>query len=334
MKILYGIQGTGNGHISKAETIYPILKKYADVDILISASNYSLKPSFPVKYKKKGISFSVTRGQINYWLTLKNLDLKTFLIDINSISFDKYDLVVSDFEPITSWGAKKYGIKSLQISHQAAFNSMKSPRPFIINPFAELIIKYFAPTNEYIGLHFKKYSDNISNPIIKKSILNLKTTDESHITIYLPFEDDETLIDIFSKIQNHTFHVFKPNIVKEYSNKNIIFKPISTQKFDKSLASCHGVICNAGFETPSEALFLGKRLIVVPVKKQYEQECNAVALKKIGITVIKKLNRKSLDLINEWLMMKPIKMTFKSNFEDYLVRKISKIVNKVNCKLN
>ena len=42
MKILYGIQGTGNGHISKSETIYPLLKKYGEVDVLISASNLSL----------------------------------------------------------------------------------------------------------------------------------------------------------------------------------------------------------------------------------------------------------------------------------------------------
>ena len=59
MKILYGIQGTGNGHISKSETIYPLLKKYGEVDVLISASNYSLTPSFPVKFKMKGISLKI-----------------------------------------------------------------------------------------------------------------------------------------------------------------------------------------------------------------------------------------------------------------------------------
>ena len=38
MKILYGIQGTGNGHLSRAEEIVPILKKMAHVDVLISGN--------------------------------------------------------------------------------------------------------------------------------------------------------------------------------------------------------------------------------------------------------------------------------------------------------
>ena len=49
MNILYGIQGTGNGHISKAPTILKILKKYSsNVDILLSSNNYSLKPNFNI----------------------------------------------------------------------------------------------------------------------------------------------------------------------------------------------------------------------------------------------------------------------------------------------
>jgi len=323
MKILYGIQGTGNGHISKSETIYPLLKKYGEVDVLISASNYSLTPSFPVKFKMKGISFSISKGKISYWSTLRNIDLVTFLNDINSVPFNTYDLVVSDFEPVTAWGAKKNGVKSLQISHQAAFRSIKSPRPFIINPLAELVMKYFAPTNYYIGLHFKKYSKNISEPIIKKSLFNLKTKIKNHITVYLPWEDDEIIINLFSKIKNHTFHVFSPNISKDYSVDNIEFKVISNQKFVESLTSCFGVICNAGFETPSEALFLGKRLIVIPLKGQFEQKCNAIALKKIGIPTIKKLNKNALVLINNWLESKPQKITFNCSLEILLKNKMN-----------
>ena len=49
MNILYVIQGTGNGYISKAPTILKILKKYSsNVDILLSSNNYSLKPNFNI----------------------------------------------------------------------------------------------------------------------------------------------------------------------------------------------------------------------------------------------------------------------------------------------
>ena len=63
MKILYGIQGTGNGHLSRGEFIYDLLKKYSDcVDVLISGSNYSLEPSMPVKYRNKGVTFSINNS--------------------------------------------------------------------------------------------------------------------------------------------------------------------------------------------------------------------------------------------------------------------------------
>jgi hypothetical protein len=36
MNILFAIQGTGNGHLSRAQDIYPELLKYGNVDVLIS----------------------------------------------------------------------------------------------------------------------------------------------------------------------------------------------------------------------------------------------------------------------------------------------------------
>ena len=38
MKILYAIQGTGNGHISRARDIIPVLMQMGELDILISGT--------------------------------------------------------------------------------------------------------------------------------------------------------------------------------------------------------------------------------------------------------------------------------------------------------
>jgi predicted glycosyltransferase len=38
MKVLYAIQGTGNGHLSRAEDIVPQLRKRCQVDILVSGT--------------------------------------------------------------------------------------------------------------------------------------------------------------------------------------------------------------------------------------------------------------------------------------------------------
>jgi UDP:flavonoid glycosyltransferase YjiC (YdhE family) len=60
-------------------------------------------------------------------------------------------------------------------------------------------------------------------------------------------------------------------------------------------------LCNAGFGTPSEALFLKKKLMVIPMKKQVEQFCNAEMLKEMGLAVIKKLNGDNIPKIQKWL---------------------------------
>ena len=88
MNILYGIQGTGNGHLSRGGFIYNLLTRYSDtVDVLISGSNYSLKPSMPVKYANKGVTFSIKNGKIDYLRTLANLDLFTSYMEQKKYHF-------------------------------------------------------------------------------------------------------------------------------------------------------------------------------------------------------------------------------------------------------
>ena len=69
---------------------------------------------------------------------------------------------------------------------------------------------------------------------------------------------------------------------------------------------CKGVLCGAGFETPSEALFLKKKLMVIPMKNQYEQQCNAASLKKMGVPVIYDLNHDMIEIIRDWTKSRKI----------------------------
>ncbi len=67
------------------------------------------------------------------------------------------------------------------------------------------------------------------------------------------------------------------------------------------MASSQGVLCGAGFETPAEALFLKKKLMVIPMKNQYEQHCNAAALNSIGVPVLQRLRKKYIPEIENWI---------------------------------
>lgn len=57
----------------------------------------------------------------------------------------------------------------------------------------------------------------------------------------------------------------------------------------------------AGFEGPCETLFLGKKILVIPMTGQYEQQCNAAALESIGVPSVPLLSEAFIPQIRQWL---------------------------------
>src|SRR5688572_29510104 len=130
MRILYAVQGTGNGHVCRAREIIPILQKMAEVDILISGTQSDIQLPFNVTYAFKGLSFIFgKKGGVDLLETYKKSHLKTFLQEIKSLPVDIYDLVISDFEPVSSWACYLNNKPCISLSHQAAVLNKKSPQP-------------------------------------------------------------------------------------------------------------------------------------------------------------------------------------------------------------
>jgi hypothetical protein len=121
-----------------------------------------------------------------------------------------------------------------------------------------------------------------------------------------------------------SWKVFSKNSKKVIQIKNIRITPINTDLFLKSMASAEGVLCNAGFGTASEALFLKKKLLVIPMKGQYEQQCNAASLRELGVPVIKSLKKKHLSKIQDWVIKEQkLNIDYKNETEqiiDYILK--------------
>jgi hypothetical protein len=81
---------------------------------------------------------------------------------------------------------------------------------------------------------------------------------------------------------------------------------------------------SAGFEGPSEALYLKKKLLVIPISGQYEQACNAAALQKMGVPVHFELNTNK---IQSWLNTDfvDIPLEVSNNWMTKLVNQIEQI---------
>ncbi len=302
MKILYAIQGTGNGHLSRAVDIIPELKKYGQLDLFVSGAQAEFSLAYPVKYKSKGLSFYFGKsGGINFYKTFQKNSSKEVVKEINQFPVENYDLIVNDFEPISAWAARKKKVRIVGLSHQSALLSKKTPKPKVLDPFGEWLLRNYAPVENYIGFHFQEYDKNIYTPVIRTAIANARKNDKGHYTVYLPAYDDKKLVALFMKFPSIRWHVFSKHTKQPYHIGKISVYPVSGVDFVESMVTSTGVLCGAGFETPAEVIHLHKKLLVVPMKSQYEQKCNAVALKKLGVPVLKKVKKRSLKRIEKWL---------------------------------
>ena len=302
MKILYAIQGTGNGHVCRAREIVPILSRKADVEVLISGIQADVQLPFPVKYVFKGLSYIFgKKGGIDLLETYRKNRINNLLKEIKELPVGEYDLVISDFEPVSSWACYIRNKPCIGLSHQAAVLNKKSPHPKHTDPVGRAILKSYAPASAKYGFHFRSYDENIFTPVIRNEIRGMPVTDNGHYTVYLPAYSDKKIVEILSKCEGVNWEIFSKHFDHEINSENIRLLPVNNEAFIQSMASSHGVICGAGFETPAEALFLNKKLLVIPMKNQYEQHCNAAALKELGVPVLKSLKEKQLPLITEWL---------------------------------
>ena len=326
MKILFAIQGTGNGHLSRARDVYPELVKYGKVDVLISGIQADVDVPFPVNYRMYGMSFIFgKRGGVDIFQTAKKLKLFRLLKDIKHFPIDDYDLVINDFEPVSAWACKRKGKPCISLSHQCAVLNPNAPAPESGDPMGKLVLQRYAPVTAAYGFHFKAFADNIFTPVIRKEIRELTPTDEGHYTVYLPAYDDATIVKHLSQFKNAQWQVFSKHNKEPFVAGNVSVQKIDNRAFIESMAASTGVLCGAGFEGPAEAMYLNKKVLVIPMLTQYEQHCNAAGAEVMGATVIKTLHEKYYATIRTWIESGP---KIEVNYPDITAEIIEKIMLK------
>jgi uncharacterized protein (TIGR00661 family) len=301
MNVLYAIQGTGNGHLSRAQEIVPILTKYVNTTVLVSGNQSQIQSNFEINYKRTGLTFlSGKTGKVYFLRTIFKSHPIDFFNEVRKFPIKKFDLVITDFEPVAAWSALMHGIPCLEMSHQASVIHPDAPKPEKKNRIGEYILNHYCPTKEKIGFHFESLNDQIHTPVIQQSVRDINPSNKGHYTVYLPAFHDDVIIQFLRQfpVKWEVFSKYTKTIERR---ENVTFYPIDKAGFNKSFANCEGVLCGAGFELPAEAIFLQKKLLVIPMKGQYEQLCNAVAAKKVGATVIEDLNLIHHRTVNFWL---------------------------------
>ncbi len=256
--------------------------KQIDVDFLFSGRSperYFSMEAFGQYQTRRGLTFCVDKGRVNYWRTATRNNLVHFRQEVANLDLSAYDLVLNDFEPVSAWAAKRQGVPTIGISHQNAF---RYPIPQKGASWLDKkVVNYFAPTTHAIGLHWYHFDQPLLPPIIHR---NLQPAGESSfVLVYLPFESLSDIAQLLLRFTRQPFICYHPDVQVAYVDNNIEFQPLSQAGFQAHLNQCAGVIANGGFELPSEALTLGKKLLLKPLAGQFEQLTNVATLESLGL---------------------------------------------------
>lgn len=317
MRILYGVQGTGNGHLTRARIMAKAFKaKSVDVDFFFSGR--ANVPFFDMQdfghYQiKAGLTFSTQNGCVSVAHTLKDNSLLAIRKDVKALDLSQYDVVINDFEPISAWAARLQGVTAIGISHQVAmqYDVPKSGYSW----FSRWFLNYFAPVDIALGCHWHHFGFPILPPFV--DVVRSQVGLSHQILVYLPFEVPKEILALLLPFTEYQFIVYHSSDANKPFPDHIKWHPLSRGAFKRDLACSAGVITNAGFELPSEALTLGKKLLVKPLHGQFEQLSNMTALALLGAA--DSMMQLDKNVLRRWLKSLPLEAINYPEVADNLV---------------
>ncbi len=291
-RILYGLCSVGIGHAVRSKLILEHLFKKHDVLIVASGKAYNyLEKFFPKNILNiEGFELVFNDNSIESFGTvlvnLKKVSGKT-LDNINKCKekMNRFnpDVVVSDWEPFTSFYAKNKNLPLISIDnqHYLVFGDLHFPKRYWFQYMkARAVLQSLMRKSDYYIISLfpgnkLKHKNNIYAvpPIIRKDVLGKRAYKKDYVLVYQSTKSYDRLVDILKSV-NQKFIIY--GFDKNKKQGNITFKKFNTgYGFTRDLANAKAVIANGGFTLISEALYLRKPLLVIPIRKHFEQIINA-----------------------------------------------------------
>ena len=292
--ILYGVNGEGSGHSSRAREVIAHLESRGHrVHVASFDRGYqNLKNDFDVT-EIDGLRLAYVHNRVRYRKTVfRNLlHLPKTGRTVRSLSRKaegwNLDLVITDFEPISCHLGRKLGLPIIAIDNQHLLTDAEItyPREYRREAAAtKLVTRLMTPrADAYLVISFfnapiRKRNTFLFPPLLRQEILDATPGEGDHVLVYVT-SPAPALAKLLGSIRCR-FVAY--GFGREGIEGNIIFKKPSLDSFLSDLTGARAVIANSGFSLVTEALHLGKPYLAVPVSHQFEQIFNAYWLEKSG----------------------------------------------------
>jgi uncharacterized protein (TIGR00661 family) len=303
MRILYGVTGEGLGHAMRSRVVVQHLRAAGhDVKVVASGRAFDYLSRHlggdvaPIRglamtYASGGVSRARTvarTGRIGRAAIREAIELYR-----GPLAAFQPDVIITDFDSLSHVFGVLFGRPVISIDHQHVIDrcahapdiACRLPRDFAITrAFVRAKLPgcaHYVVTSFYFPA-IARDRTTLVGPILRPEVLALTPSRGDHVVVYQTGVTAPALLAALHAVPDQPF-VLYDRAAQPQQERNVSIRAFDEGRFLADLASARAVICNGGYTTISEALYLGKPVLSVPLRHQGEQELNAAYLEALGL---------------------------------------------------
>jgi uncharacterized protein (TIGR00661 family) len=303
LRILYGVNGEGMGHATRSEVVIDSLLARHEVRVVASGAAFRfLVDRLPQVEEIFGPTFALEEGEIRRWATVRqNVRLARHELSdtirhwVDEVDGWQPDVVISDFEPLAGVYARLTRTPLIAVGNINMLDRFRHDREIIGKDREDFLlartvahsmvpgaVEYIVTT--YFRPPVARGGTTLVPPIVRPEIVNAHPEDGDHLVVYS--SGDEALIEALRSARIRCLvYGMRGGPTEAVTDGNLELRPRSNEGFIEALRTARGVVAGGGFSLLSEAVYLGKPILSVPLRGQFEQMMNARYTERLGYGV-------------------------------------------------
>jgi uncharacterized protein (TIGR00661 family) len=302
VRILYGVVGEGMGHATRSRVLLEELVRDHEVHIVVSgrAREY-LARHFANVHRIWGLTINYGGNRVrNLRTVLQNLhgavagwpgNVRAYF---DVLSEFHPEVVVSDFESFSYLAGKALRLPVISLDNIQIINRCEHDRALLASQkgafkltrsiveaklpqcFHYLITTFFYPP-------VRRERTTLIPPVLRPEILQARSEAGEHLLVYQTATTNRALPSVLKRLGLPTrIYGLRRDLTEDLVEGNLTFRQFSETRFIEDLRTARAVVAGGGFTLMSEAVYLHKPLLSVPVQGQFEQVLNALYLQELG----------------------------------------------------
>jgi uncharacterized protein (TIGR00661 family) len=320
MRILYGVCSDGLGHAMRARVLGDELRR-AGHELMFAAFGRPAEllrgHGFEV-LEVRGLTIEFEAGAIRRRRTLlRALSEAPSRIHhnaraaLNEVKAFAPEVTLTDFSGFACYAKLVTRCPIISIDHQHVIDRFEHP-PDVTHGFRGnfavaratvtaktpgcdrfLVTSFYFP-NPRAGT---EGTTQLTGPLLRPELMRATPSRGEHVLVYQTAAGNSALLEALHSAPDVLFRVYGAGAPSH--RRNVELLPFDEARFSEDLASARALVSNGGFSAISEAIYLGKPVLSIPVAHQGEQQLNAAWLSRLGLGM--RGNELTKELLREFL---------------------------------